>query len=110
MVIESNGIEQSAEGAALLALAADPVRYQVLDQLAHRGRCVCELQEAIPVPLNRLSYHLRELREAGLVRCTKRGRRRDYEVAAGALERLRAALPGATAVGAVDPQEPGIGR
>jgi DNA-binding transcriptional ArsR family regulator len=65
----------------------------VLTILARERRCVCDLQEMVPVPMNLLSYQLRELRQAGLVQVTKRGRRPDYQLAPGALERLRAALP-----------------
>ena len=87
--------ESSLTQAGLLALAADPVRYQLLTTLSQGEECVCDLQKQVPVPMNLLSYHLRVLREAGLVTCTPRGRRRDYRLAEGAMERLLAALPGA---------------
>jgi ArsR family transcriptional regulator len=41
-------------------------------------------------------YHLKVLREAGLITGTRRGRWIDYELVPGALDRLRNALPGAT--------------
>lgn len=41
---------------------------------------------------NLLSYHLRILREAGLVQGTKRGRRIDYRVRAVALQELAVEL------------------
>jgi ArsR family transcriptional regulator len=87
------------ERAGLLALAADPVRYQLLTTLARGEECVCDLQKEVPVPMNLLSYHLRVLREAGLVTCTPRGRRRDYRLAEGAMQRLKAALPGSAEPG-----------
>ena len=40
-----------------------------------------------------LAYHLRVLREAGLVTTPRRGRWIDYALAADALDRLHAALP-----------------
>jgi ArsR family transcriptional regulator len=86
---------QSTSAAALLAAAADPVRWTVLDRLAESPRCVCDLQEHVPVAANLLSYHLKVLREAGLVTTSRRGRWIDYALADDALERLRAALPGA---------------
>jgi len=92
-MVDSIELEQWTERAGLLAVAADPIRLGLLNILARQQRCVCDLQEAVPVPLNLLSYHLRALREAGLVECSKRGRRRDYRLAAGAFERLHAALP-----------------
>jgi ArsR family transcriptional regulator len=47
------------------------------------------------VAANVLSYHLKVLRDAGLVTAAKRGRWVDYSLAADALERLREALPAA---------------
>ena len=84
------------EGAELLAVAADPIRWMVLTQLTAGGTCVCNLQERIPIAANLLSYHLKVLRQAGLVTTTRRGRWIDYTIAGDALDRLHAALPGVT--------------
>lgn len=85
------------DAVALLAVAADPVRWGILQRLASQGtRCVCDLQPVEPIPQNKLSYHLKVLREAGLVTSAKRGRWVDYTLAEDALERLHAALPGAS--------------
>ena len=82
------------QAADLLAVAADPIRWAVLERLAARGSCVCKLQEHIPIAANLLSYHLKVLRQAGLVTTSRRGRWIDYALADDALDRLRAALPG----------------
>lgn len=79
---------------ALLAVAADPVRWTVLQELAASETCVCNFQERIPIAANLLSYHLKVLRDAGLVTTKRRGRWVDYSLAAGALDRLAHALPG----------------
>lgn len=82
--------------ATLLSSVADPIRLGLLHRLAERGKsCVCTLQEEAGVAPNLLSYHLRVLREAGLVTVTRRGRWMDYELAPDALERLHTALPSA---------------
>ncbi|MCU0265091.1 MAG: metalloregulator ArsR/SmtB family transcription factor [Actinomycetia bacterium] len=78
---------------ALLAVAADPVRWRLLARLGAGTACVCELQRIVPVAPNLLSYHLRVLREAGLVVTARRGRWVDYTLSDSAAERLRAALP-----------------
>ena len=79
---------------ALLSAAADPVRWEVLSHLAQRGTsCVCVLQERVPVPANLLSYHLKVLRDAGLVTTTRRGRWIDYSLAEDAPRRLVESLP-----------------
>ncbi|MEV4707860.1 metalloregulator ArsR/SmtB family transcription factor [Actinoplanes sp. NPDC049316] len=78
----------------LLAAAADPVRWRLLAALRDGGtRCVCDLQPVAGVASNLLSYHLKVLREAGLVRANRRGRWIDYTLADGAAQRLRRALP-----------------
>ena len=79
----------------VLQAVADPVRWSVLTMLAEAPRCVCKLQEQIPIAGNLLSYHLKVLREAGLVTTSRRGRWVDYALADDAAARMRAALPGA---------------
>ncbi|WP_350308694.1 ArsR/SmtB family transcription factor [Sanguibacter hominis] len=78
----------------LLQAAADPVRWAVLEEIADTTKCVCDIRQGVPVPANLLSYHLKVLRDAGLVTATRRGRWIDYTVASDAHDRLRAALPG----------------
>ena len=95
-MVATNAVEvpaAAAEAVALLSAAADPVRWTVLARLAHSPRCVCDLQEQVPIAPNLLSYHLKVLREAGLVTTSRRGRWIDYTLAVDALDRLRAALP-----------------
>jgi ArsR family transcriptional regulator, arsenate/arsenite/antimonite-responsive transcriptional repressor len=82
-------------GVELLQAVADPVRWAVLDALSAGPRCVCDLKERVPVAGNLLSYHLKVLREAGLVVANRRGRWIDYALAHDAHARLRQALPGA---------------
>ena len=82
----------------LLQAIADPVRWTVLERLSHGGRCVCDLQEHVDVSPTLLSYHLRILREAGLVTTSRRGRWIDYALAPDAAARLAAALPTASAL------------
>src|SRR5882672_1914662 len=50
-----------------LQLVADPHRWQLLSELGHSDRRVNELTDLLGKPQNLISYHLRELREAGLV-------------------------------------------
>ena len=79
---------------AILSAAADPVRWTVLRHLALNGTsCVCDLQDRVPVASSLLSYHLKVLRDAGLVTSARRGRWIDYTLADDAANRLAAALP-----------------
>lgn len=88
---------------SLLQAVADPIRWSVLQRLDAKPSCVCNLQEHVPIPANLLSYHLKVLREAGLVTTSRRGRWIDYALATDALDRLRAALPGAPRVAETRP-------
>lgn len=90
MVFESMTLEVRAD---LFSALGDPIRLRILDELGGCKRCVCDLQEAIEIAPNLLSYHLRVLREAGLVVATRRGRWVDYELAPAASEVAAAALP-----------------
>lgn len=92
-MVDSRTAEAAVESAALLSAVADPVRLQLLNQLAVRTSCVCDLQVEPPIPANLLSYHLKVLREAGLIEGARRGRWIDYSLTEGALGRLHAALP-----------------
>ena len=75
-VIASSPVELTARLGAL----GDPVRLRIVGVLAGGGRCVCDLQEKVPVAANLLSYHLRVLRDAGLVAAARRGRWVDYRL------------------------------
>lgn len=81
------------DAATLLAAAADPVRWRILAGLGARPRCVCEIQADVGISPSLLSYHLRVLRDAGLVTTRRRGRWIDYALEAEAHDRLAAALP-----------------
>jgi ArsR family transcriptional regulator, arsenate/arsenite/antimonite-responsive transcriptional repressor len=80
MVDSTVVVSRSIETAGRLGALADPVRLAIVGVLAGGERCVCDLQERVAVAPNLLSYHLRVLREAGLVAATRRGRWVDYRL------------------------------
>jgi ArsR family transcriptional regulator len=82
-----------AADAHLLAAVADPTRLTILTALAEGTTGVRDLQAHVPVAPNLLSYHLKVLRDAGLVIGVRRSRRVDYTLTPDALDRLHAALP-----------------
>lgn len=53
---------------------SDPLRLQVIELLRHQELCVCELSEKLGVAQSKLSFHLKTLKEAGLVRSRQEGR------------------------------------
>ena len=93
--IESSGRASTVGlcGPALLAVAADPVRWRVLAALAAGTQCVCKLLPIAGVSAPTLTHHLKALRAAGLATAVRRGKWVDYSLAPDALARLHAALP-----------------
>lgn len=81
------------DAVSLLSAVSDPVRWTVLRHLTSGQACVCDLQAVVEVAPNLLSYHLKVLRDAGLVTTSRRGRWVDYELADDAWARLTSALP-----------------
>ncbi len=53
---------------------SDETRLRVVELLVGGERCVCELQAAIGATQSRLSFHLKVLRDAGLVNDRRAGR------------------------------------
>ncbi|HYD51157.1 MAG TPA: metalloregulator ArsR/SmtB family transcription factor [Gemmatimonadaceae bacterium] len=64
---------------------SDPTRLAILEMLRAGERCVCELQGELDAAQSRLSFHLRVLREAGLVTDRREGRWSYYTITPGAL-------------------------
>ena len=70
---------------ALFHALSDATRLGILDMLKEGERCVCELQDELDAAQSRLSFHLRVLKEAGLVTDRKEGRWMYYTIAPDAL-------------------------
>lgn len=64
---------------------SDETRLAVLQMLGDGERCVCDLQAALDVAQSRLSFHLKVLKEAGLVTDRKDGRWSYYTLVPDAL-------------------------
>src|SRR5680860_175877 len=95
-VVDRRPSETLAARSAALKAIADPTRLAVLDRLAAvERRCHCDLEVDLAVPANRLSFHLKVLRDAGLIVSSRDGKRVEYRLADDALRQVRAALPGA---------------
>jgi ArsR family transcriptional regulator len=90
MAIDTISIEQRVE---LFKSLADPNRLEILSILARDVRCNCHLQDLLDLAPNLLSYHLKILREAGLIVGERRGRWIDYSIAPEAKSLVLGALP-----------------
>jgi ArsR family transcriptional regulator len=93
----------AGELAALFKAVADPVRLRLLSLIAcHDGgeSCVCDLLDAFDMTAPSVSYHLKILREAGLITSERRGTWVYYRVVPDVMARMSAVLmpaPGAQA-------------
>ena len=86
LVIQNTlNVEQSRQ---LLKALADPIRLDVIHALAQGERCVCDLTGDLNLSQSKLSFHLRVLREAGLLTDRQSGRWIYYRLQPDALAAL----------------------
>jgi len=74
-----------AAAARLFHALSDETRLAILELLQGGERCVCDLQSDLDAAQSRLSFHLKVLREAGLVSDRKEGRWSYYAIVPEAL-------------------------
>jgi ArsR family transcriptional regulator, arsenate/arsenite/antimonite-responsive transcriptional repressor len=65
---------ETGRAARLFHALSDETRLCILERLRRGERCVCELTDALDAAQSRLSFHLRVLKEAGLVTDRREGR------------------------------------
>jgi ArsR family transcriptional regulator len=104
-------IDETDAAVETLKFLGDRNRLRILQILAARESCVCELVDQIDMPQPLISYHLRRLREAGLVRTRRKAQWIYYSIEPQAWhalitpllsQYLVADLPPAAAYGASD--------
>jgi ArsR family transcriptional regulator len=78
--------------ARLFHALSDETRLRILARLRRKECCVCELTDALDAAQSRLSFHLRTLKEAGLVSDRRMGRWVYYRLRPAALAELDRAL------------------
>jgi len=66
--------------ARVLKALAHPTRLWMVERLAEREHCVCELFEAVDADFSTVSKHLSVLRQAGIVDVEKRGKQMFYRL------------------------------
>ncbi len=76
----------------VLKAVADEKRLSIIASLGDGERCVCELQQRLGAGQSLLSFHLRTLKEAGLVSDRREGRWIYYSLIPEALGDLEAFL------------------
>jgi len=69
---------------------ADETRIRIVELLSHKERCVCELEQVLEVAQSRLSFHLKVLKDAGLLADRKEGRWMYYNLQRETLDQIAA--------------------
>jgi ArsR family transcriptional regulator len=85
-------LESLKRHAALFHALSDPRRLRILDLLRAGEQCVCDLQSALDCGQSLLSFHLKTLRDAGLVATRREGRWAYYQLAADTIEHAEQAI------------------
>ena len=89
--------QEAVELERLLRSVADRHRLRILNMLVRAGEavCVCEFTSELAVPQQNVSYHLKQLVDAGVLERERRGRYSYYALVQGALDHIAAlvALP-----------------
>ena len=83
------------DSAALLGrfqAIAEETRFEIVRLLAGGERCVCDLQDELDAAQSRLSFHLKKLKEAGVISDRRDGRWVYYSLVPEALEEMRSFL------------------
>src|SRR3954471_11172868 len=73
---------------------SDETRLEIIELLRRGERCVCELTDSLDAAQSRLSFHLRVLKDAGIVRDRKNWRGVHYELDADVFEEMEALVSG----------------
>ena len=98
--------------AAQLKVLAEPKRLLIVHLLMEGVQCNCELGDALKLPPNLISHHLRMLREAGLIdveRDAVDARWVYYSINRAALGELNAAFGSFFDPGRIKPRRPTCG-
>jgi ArsR family transcriptional regulator, arsenate/arsenite/antimonite-responsive transcriptional repressor len=78
----------SKKAVTLFHALSDETRLALLDQLKGGERCVCELTDVMKAGQSRLSFHLKVLKDAGLLLDRREGRWMYYSINPDAIEEL----------------------
>jgi ArsR family transcriptional regulator len=93
--------EDAVELERLLRSLADRHRLRILNMLVRAGApvCVCEFTAELELPQQNVSYHLKQLVDAGVIARQRRGRYSYFQLVDGALDHVAelVALPERTA-------------
>lgn len=79
---------RTIDAGALFHALSDEKRLAILGILRQGEKCVCDIAASMAMKQSLLSFHLRILREAGVVRCARVGKWAHYSINPGIGARL----------------------
>lgn len=79
---------RTTRSAELFHALSDETRLEIVEMLRNGERCVCDLTDALDAAQSRLSFHLKVLKDAGIVGDRKDGRWVHYELDRDAFEEI----------------------
>ena len=88
MIVSAATVPDSGRAARLFHALSDETRVEIVRLLSHGERCVCELQSVLDAAQSRLSFHLKTLKDAGLVSDRRDGRWIYYALNRDALDEI----------------------
>jgi ArsR family transcriptional regulator len=81
-------IKRQDQGVSLFHALSDETRLDIMERLKDGEQCVCDLTEALKTGQSRLSFHLKVLKDAGLITDRPEGRWIHYSLNTDALKEL----------------------
>ncbi len=88
LIMPTTTVPDLSRAARQFHALSDETRLEIVRLLSHRERCVCELQDVLDAAQSRLSFHLKTLKDAGLVTDRREGRWVYYALSRDALDEI----------------------
>lgn len=85
-------IKRRDKGVSLFHALSDPTRLEIMERLKNGEQCVCDLTDVMKTSQSRLSFHLKVLKDAGLIVDRPEGRWIYYSLNTETLEQLEAVV------------------
>lgn len=82
-------IKDAEQTARRFRALGDETRLRILEQLGEGEQCVCDLTDALAAGQSLMSFHLKTLKDAGLLRDRRQGRWVYYALDPAALDDVR---------------------
>jgi ArsR family transcriptional regulator len=85
---------EAEQAAAIFKALADPARVKIVNLLANApdAACVCDITPQVDLSQPTVSFHLKKLRNAGLIERTQRGKWAFYSLRPGVLSEIAGAI------------------